>query len=77
MEFIDEETWGNETALLLEEAEKIVREENRGSTSLLQRKLRIGYARAAGLMDLLEEKGVLGSQKGPQPREVLPLKEPT
>jgi len=58
---------------LLEEAVRIVREANRASVSLLQRRLRIGYTRAARLIDLLEAKGVIGpAQSGSAPREVLP-----
>ncbi len=45
---------------LLEEAERIVREYERASISLLQRRLRIGYPRAARLIDLLEARGVIG-----------------
>ncbi|MCR4408640.1 MAG: DNA translocase FtsK [Anaerolineae bacterium] len=57
---------------LLEKAIGVVREANRASISLLQRKLRIGYSRAARLMDLLEEKGYVGPpQGGTGTREVL------
>lgn len=57
---------------LLEEAIALVRRHNRASVSLLQRKLRIGYSRAARLMDLLEERGIVGPAQGPgQSREVL------
>ncbi len=60
---------------LLDEAIAVVRKYNRASISLLQRKLRIGYSRAARLMDLLEEQGVVGPEQGPgRSREVL-LKE--
>jgi S-DNA-T family DNA segregation ATPase FtsK/SpoIIIE len=48
-----------------------VEEAGRASTSYLQRKLRIGYSRAARLMDLLEEKGVIGEADGSRPREIL------
>ena len=43
----------------------------KASTSLLQRKLKIGYSRAARLIDLLEERGVVGPQVGSKPREIL------
>lgn len=56
---------------LYEEARKVVLEAGRASTSYLQRKLRIGYARAARLMDLLEEHGVIGPPDGARPREVV------
>ncbi len=58
---------------LLDEAISLVRAQNRASVSLLQRKLRVGYARAARIMDLLEERGVVGPPEGPtHSREVLP-----
>ncbi len=57
---------------LLQEAIEIVCEEGRASVSLLQRKLRIGYTRASRLIDLMEEKGIVGpSPGGSRPREVL------
>ena len=59
---------------LLEEAIKAVREMKKASISLLQRRLRIGYTRAARLIDVLEEKGVVGPAKaGAQQREVIGL----
>jgi S-DNA-T family DNA segregation ATPase FtsK/SpoIIIE len=56
---------------LYTEAKAAVEEAGRASTSYLQRKLRIGYSRAARLMDLLEEKGVIGAADGSRPRDVL------
>ena len=53
------------------QAKEAVEEAGRASTSYLQRKLRIGYSRAARLMDLLEEKGVIGAADGSRPRDVL------
>jgi S-DNA-T family DNA segregation ATPase FtsK/SpoIIIE len=54
------------------ESVQVVREMRRASISLLQRRLRIGYTRAARLVDQLEEKGIIGpAQSGSQPREVL------
>ena len=56
---------------LLQEAVKLVMDSNRASTSLLQRRLGIGYPRASRLMDQLEEEGVIGPADGSRPREVL------
>ncbi|MDR3602449.1 MAG: DNA translocase FtsK 4TM domain-containing protein [Desulfosporosinus sp.] len=53
------------------EAAKLFIDSGTASVSLLQRRLRIGYTRAARLMDLLEEKGVVGGYEGSKPREVL------
>ncbi len=56
---------------LYEEAREIITKAGKASTSYLQRKLRIGYARAARLMDILEERGVIGPGDGAKPREVI------
>ena len=56
---------------LYEDAKAAVMEAGKASTSYLQRKLRIGYSRAARLMDILEERGVIGPQDGSKPREVI------
>ena len=56
---------------LYEEAKQAVIEAKKASTSYLQRKFRIGYSRAARLMDILEQKGVVGAADGARPREVL------
>lgn len=55
---------------LYEEAKRVVKEARKASASLLQRRLRIGYARAARLIDILEERGVVGPGEGAKPREV-------
>ncbi len=55
---------------LYDEAKKVVIETGRASASLLQRRLRVGYARAARLIDMLEEKGIVGPGEGAKPREV-------
>lgn len=56
---------------LYEDARMIVMEAGKASTSYLQRKLGVGYARAAKLMDMLEDRSVIGPQNGSKPREVL------
>lgn len=56
---------------LYEEARQIVIESRKASTSFLQRKLKIGYSRAARIIDILEERGVISGQNGSKPREVL------
>lgn len=56
---------------LYEEARESVIKAGKASTSYLQRKLRIGYSRAARLMDILEERGVIGPAEGSKPRSVL------
>ena len=56
---------------LYQDAKAAVEEAGRASTSYLQRKLKIGYSRAARLMDVLEAKGVIGAADGSKPREVL------
>jgi len=56
---------------LVEQCMEVIRQTNRASVSVLQRRLRIGYTRAARIMDLLEERGVVGPNKGAEPREIL------
>lgn len=60
---------------MLDEAIKVVVEIGMASTSLLQRKLKLGYARAARIIDMMEERGVVGPYEGSKPRKVLITKE--
>ncbi len=64
-------TAGDEDDDLYVEARETVIQAQKASTSLLQRKLKIGYSRAARLIDILEERGVVGPQVGSKPREIL------
>lgn len=56
---------------MYEEAKQLVIQADKASASLLQRRLRVGYARAARLLDLLEEQGVIGPADGARPRDIL------
>jgi len=56
---------------LLVEARKVIVDAGKASASLLQRRLRVGYARAARILDILEEQGVIGPADGAKPREIL------
>ena len=68
-----EEDFGDDD--LYEEAREIVIRAGKASTSYLQRKLRIGYSRAARLMDMLEERGVIGAAQGSRPRDIIVKRE--
>ncbi len=61
----------NDNDELFQDAVKLVLEFGKASTSLLQRRLRIGYGRAAHLIDLMERDGIVGPADGPKPREIL------
>ena len=56
---------------MFKDAVRVVTEVRRASTSLLQRKLRIGYSRAARIIEEMEEQGIIGPADGARPREVL------
>jgi len=60
---------------LYEEAKRLVIEAQKASASFLQRRLKVGYARAARLLDMLESEGIVGPAQGAKPREVLIKKE--
>jgi S-DNA-T family DNA segregation ATPase FtsK/SpoIIIE len=56
---------------LFEQALDVLKSTKRASTSMLQRRLRIGYNRAARIMEIMEEKGIVGPENGSSPREIL------
>ena len=58
------------------EAKDTVVKAGKASASYLQRRLKIGYARAARLLDLMEERGIIGPGEGAKPREILVKQEP-
>lgn len=62
---------GDDGDEMLEEAIQVVLEAGKCSTSLLQRRLKLGYARAARIVDLLEQNGIVGPGEGAKPREIL------
>ncbi|MCD4704899.1 DNA translocase FtsK [bacterium] len=68
--FISKGRNGDYDKLLMEAKEVVIRQE-KASATLLQRRLRVGYARAARILDELEEIGVVGPANGPKPRDVL------
>lgn len=62
---------GEDEDELVPQAIDVIRNSKRASTSMLQRRLRIGYNRAARIMEILEDKGIVGPENGAQPREIL------
>jgi len=66
----DDEAMGDDGELYAQ-AIDVLKSTKRASTSMIQRRLRIGYNRAARIMDLMEEKGVVGPENGSSPREIL------
>jgi S-DNA-T family DNA segregation ATPase FtsK/SpoIIIE len=66
-----EEDVSDEDEALCEKCREIIRQENRASTSMLQRRLKLGYTRAARVMDILEQRGVVGPKDGAKDREIL------
>lgn len=61
---------------LITAATLLVRQENKATVSLLQRRLKLGYSKASRLIDMLEDAGVVGPYRGSEPREVLPTDVP-
>jgi S-DNA-T family DNA segregation ATPase FtsK/SpoIIIE len=69
-------TFGNESGIdedeeIIQQCIEVIRSEQKASVSLLQRRLRLGYTRAARIMDELENRGVVGPSKGAEPRDIL------
>ena len=67
----DAEEGEGEDEVLIEQCIEVIRSEQKASVSLLQRRLKIGYGRAARIMDVLEERGYVGPSKGAEPRDIL------
>jgi S-DNA-T family DNA segregation ATPase FtsK/SpoIIIE len=68
--------FGNESGIdedeeIIQQCIEVIRSEQKASVSLLQRRLRLGYGRAARIMDELENRGIVGESKGAEPREIL------
>lgn len=66
-----EDDVSDEDAELVNKCLEIIRQEKRASTSMLQRRLRLGYTRAARIVDILEQRGILGPGDGARPRQIL------
>ncbi|WP_125581847.1 DNA translocase FtsK [Levilactobacillus cerevisiae] len=75
-EELQQEDAGDSDDELFDDALKFVVEQQKASTSLLQRKFRIGYNRAARIMDDLEQRGYIGPQEGSKPRQVYKQADP-
>jgi S-DNA-T family DNA segregation ATPase FtsK/SpoIIIE len=56
---------------IIQDCIEVIRTEQKASVSLLQRRLRLGYGRAARIMDELENRGIVGPSKGAEPRDIL------
>lgn len=76
VENIDPEYANDPDEELVNTATILVRSENKATVAMLQRRLKLGYSKAARLMDVLEMNGVVGPYNGAEPREVLPTDEP-
>jgi DNA segregation ATPase FtsK/SpoIIIE, S-DNA-T family len=69
--FAVEEGASDEDEDLIQQCVEVIRSEQKASVSLLQRRLRLGYTRAARIMDELEQRGIVGPSKGAEPRDIL------
>jgi S-DNA-T family DNA segregation ATPase FtsK/SpoIIIE len=67
----DDEGGIDEDEEIIEQCIEVIRSEQKASVSLLQRRLRLGYGRAARIMDELENRGIVGPSKGAEPRDIL------
>lgn len=67
----ESEEISDEDEEIIEKCLEVIQVERRASTSLLQRRLRLGYTRAARMMDILEMRGIIGPGEGAKPREIL------
>lgn len=67
----DEEEVSDADEEIVQKCLEVIRQEKKASTSLLQRRLRLGYTRAARMMDILEQRGIIGPGEGAKPREIL------
>jgi S-DNA-T family DNA segregation ATPase FtsK/SpoIIIE len=69
-------SYGDESGIdededLIQQCIEVIRSEQKASVSLMQRRLRLGYTRAARIMDELENRGIVGPSKGAEPRDIL------
>jgi S-DNA-T family DNA segregation ATPase FtsK/SpoIIIE len=68
---LNEESGCDEDEDLIQQCIEVIRSEQKASVSLMQRRLRLGYTRAARIMDELENRGIVGPSKGAEPRDIL------
>jgi DNA segregation ATPase FtsK/SpoIIIE, S-DNA-T family len=68
---LDEDNGIDEDEDIIQDCIEVIRSEQKASVSLLQRRLRLGYGRAARIMDELENRGIVGPSKGAEPRDIL------
>ena len=68
---MDEESGIDEDEEVIQQCIEVIRSEQKASVSLLQRRLRLGYGRAARIMDELENRGIVGPSNGAEPRDIL------